>query len=211
MNFQKFNVFIGSKIKPYKKSIKVDSDKSISIRSFLLGSISNGVSTIKNVLESDDVKGTIAVCRKLGIKIAKIESNVYKIYGKGIGSLYSKKNTKLYLGNSGTLARLLIGILSTTPNIKVKLSGDKSLNKRNMRELFSLMYKFGATFHPKNKFTFPIKLISSNFPIGINYKAGESAQLKSAVILAGINSYGNTAITEQVSSRNHTENLLKKK
>ena len=210
MNFQKFNVFIESKIKPYKKSIKVDSDKSLSIRSFLLGSISNGVSIIKNILESDDVKGTIAVCRKLGIKITKIKSNVYKIYGKGVGSFYSKENTKLYLGNSGTLARLLIGILSTTPNIKVKLSGDKSLNKRNMRELYRLMYKFGATFLPKNKFTFPIKLISSAFPIGINYKAGESAQLKSAVILAGLNSYGNTTITEQVSSRNHTENLLKK-
>tara|TARA_E500000178_G_scaffold348382_1_gene403380 strand:- start:2082 stop:2462 length:381 start_codon:yes stop_codon:yes gene_type:complete len=124
MNFQKFNVFIESKIKPYKKSIKVDSDKSLSIRSFLLGSISNGVSIIKNILESDDVKGTIAVCRKLGIKITKIKSNVYKIYGKGVGSFYSKENTKLYLGNSGTLARLLIGILSTTPNIKVKLSGD---------------------------------------------------------------------------------------
>ena len=62
----------------------------------MLGSISNGVSIIKNILESDDVKGTIAVCRKLGIKITKIKSNVYKIYGTGVGSFYSKKNTKLF-------------------------------------------------------------------------------------------------------------------
>ena len=72
------------------------------------------------------------------------------------------------------------------------------------------MSKFGASFLPKNKYSFPLKIISSNFPIGIKYKAGVSAQLKSAVILAGLNSYGETIIEEQISSRDHTENLLKK-
>ena len=70
------------------------------------------------------------------------------------------------------------------------------------------MSKFGASFLPKNKFNFPLKLISSEMPIGINYKAGVSAQLKSAVILAGLNSYGNTTIIEQQKSRDHTENML---
>ena len=74
--------------------------------------------------------------------------------------------------NSGTLARLLIGILSTTPNISVRLKGDHSLNKRNMSKLINLMSKFGAFFLPKKKFKFPLKLISSNMPIGINYNAG---------------------------------------
>ena len=210
MSQKKFNVFLNSKISPFKKIIEVDSDKSMSIRSFLIGSISQNISKIKNVLESDDVLFAIKACKKLGIKIKKIEPKTYIIYGKGLGSFFAKKNTKINFGNSGTLARLLVGILSTTPNIEIKIHGDHSLNKRSMRELIHLMSRFGANFLPKNKFNFPLKIISSNTPIGINYKAGESAQLKSAVILAGLNSYGNTQIEERIISRDHTENLLKK-
>ena len=82
----------------------------------------------------------------------------------------------------------MIGILSTTPDIEIKIQGDHSLNKRNMKKLIEIMSEFGAEFLPKNKFNFPLKLISTEMPIGINYKAGVSAQLKSAVILAGLNS-----------------------
>ena len=102
----------------------------------------------------------------------------------------------------------MIGILSTTPNIDLKIKGDHSLNKRNMKKLIDLMSEFGANFFPKNKFKFPLKMISSNFPVGIKYKAGVSAQLKSAVILAGLNSYGDTTIIEHEKSRDHTENIL---
>ena len=73
MKFKKFNVFLNSKISPYKKTIKVDSDKSLSIRSFLIGSISQGISVVKNVLESEDVKTTITACRNLGIRVKKIK------------------------------------------------------------------------------------------------------------------------------------------
>ena len=125
-----------------------------------------------------------------------------------MGSLKINKNNQLNFGNSGTLARLLIGILSTTPNIEVNIIGDHSLNKRSMKSLMNLMKNFGATFFPKNKFNFPIKLISSNMPIGITYKSGVSAQLKSAVILAGLNSNGHTTILETEKSRDHTENIL---
>lgn len=208
MKSKKFNVFLNSKIPTFNKTIEVDSDKSLSIRSFLIGSISQNISIAKNILESEDVNSTIAVCRKLGVKIEKIKPQAYKIYGKGLGSFFAKKKTSLNFGNSGTLARLLIGILSTTPDIEVKISGDHSLNKRNMRELIDLMTKFGAIFLPKKKYSFPLKMISANIPIGINYKAGVSAQLKSAVIFAGLNSYGNTKIEEQMISRDHTENLL---
>ena len=92
----------------------------------------------------------------------------------------------------------------------MKILGDVSLNKRNMRKLIDLMSNFGATFYPKNKFTFPLKLFSSDIPIGINYNAGVSAQLKSAVILAGLNSYGSTKIFEISKSRDHTEKMLQK-
>ena len=211
MPSKSFTVFLAnSKINPFKKIINIDSDKSLSIRSFLLGSISEGESTVRNVLESDDVRSTINVCKKLGVRITKNKSRSYKIYGKGLGSLFAKKNLTINFGNSGTLARLLIGILSTTPNIRLRLKGDHSLNRRSMKKLINLMSEFGTHFYPKNKHTFPLKIISSEMPIGINYEAGVSAQLKSAVILAGLNSYGNTTIKEQISSRNHTENLLRK-
>ena len=209
MSEKKFDVFINKRIPSYIKTIKVDSDKSVSIRSFLIGSISQNISTTENVLESLDVKSTISACRKLGVKIEKTKPKCYKIYGKGLGTLHAKKNTVLNFSNSGTLARLLIGILASTPNIEIKIKGDHSLNKRNMKQLIDLMSKFGATFLPKNKNTFPLKMISSKFPTGIIYKAGVSAQLKSAVLLAGLNSYGDTTIIEKVNSRNHTENILK--
>ena len=205
-----FSLNLSHKIKPYKKNIKVDSDKSLSIRSFLISSISQDISVVKNVLESDDVFSTIFALKKLGVKILKIKPGCYQIFGKGLGSLFAKRNLKLNFGNSGTLARLLIGILSTTPDIEVSIQGDRSLNKRSMKNLILLMSEFGAEFLPKNKFNFPLKIISTEMPVGINYKAGISAQLKSAVMLAGLNAYGVTEIIEERNSRNHTENILKK-
>ena len=148
--------------------------------------------------------------KKIRRKNKKSKFKNYKIFGKGLGSLSIKKGELLNFGNSGTLARLLIGILSTTPNIEVKVRGDDSLNRRNMRELIDIMSDFGAEFLPSKKSKFPLNLTSSQIPIGIEYKAGVSAQLKSAVILAGLNSFGSTKITEMVRSRDHTENMLSK-
>jgi 3-phosphoshikimate 1-carboxyvinyltransferase len=203
-----FLINTSSRIKPYDKTIDVDSDKSISIRSFLLSAISHNISEIKNVLESEDIFSCINCLRKLGVKIQKIGTKQYLVYGKGLGSFHAKKNTVLDCGNSGTTARLLVGLLSTNPDIQVKIKGDSSLNRRNMSKLIKLMSEFGATFLPKNKSNFPLTLISSEIPIGIKYNAGVSAQLKSAVMLAGLNSNGTTNIDEERESRNHTENML---
>lgn len=208
MNLKSFNLKTYNKILPFKKKIEVDSDKSISIRSFLIGSISQGISSVKNVLESEDVLSTILSLKKLGVKITRHKPKQYLIKGKGLGSLFARKNTKLDFGNSGTLARLLIGILATTPNIEVKVKGDKSLNKRSMKKVIELMSRFGATFIPKKKFKFPFKIISSTHPVGILYRADVSAQLKSAVIFAALNSYGCTTIIENKKSRDHTERML---
>jgi 3-phosphoshikimate 1-carboxyvinyltransferase len=125
---KKFNLLVDKKIYSFKKKIKIDSDKSISIRSFLLAAISQNISNVKNVLESEDVLSTISCLKLLGVKIVKKKTKNYLIYGKGLGSLFIKKNSTLNFGNSGTLARLLLGILSTTPNIEVKIKGDASLN-----------------------------------------------------------------------------------
>ena len=208
MSTKRLSLLINKKISSFNKIINVDSDKSISIRSFLIGSISQNISSVSNVLESDDVLSTIKCLKKLGVKIKRNSPKNYQIYGKGLGSLYAKKNTELNFGNSGTLARLLVGILSTTPNVEVKIKGDKSLDNRSMKKLIALMSEFGAFFIPKNRYKFPLKLISSEIPIGVKYKAGVSAQLKSAVILAGLNSFGTTEIIEKDKSRDHTENML---
>ena len=203
-----FSINTSSQIKSYSKTIKIDSDKSISIRSFLVGSVSHGISEIKNVLESEDIFSCINCLKKLGVKIKRIKAKHYLVYGKGLGSFYAKKNVILNCGNSGTTARLLLGLLSTNPDIQVKIKGDHSLNKRDMSKIINLMRRFGATFLPKNKSTFPLTLISSEIPISIEYDAGVSAQLKSAVILAGLNANGVTNIIEKKESRNHTENML---
>ena len=203
-----FSLKISNQIKSFQKVIDVDSDKSISIRSFLIGAISHNISEVKNVLESEDVYSCINCLKKLGVKIIKVKPGSYLVYGKGLGSFYAKKNTILNCGNSGTTARLLIGLLSTNPYIHVKIKGDHSLNKRNMAKLINLMSEFGTTFLPKNKTTFPLNLISSPLPLGFEYKAGVSAQLKSAVLLGGLNANGVTNVIEDKPSRNHTENML---
>ena len=129
MSSKAFNLILRNRINSFDRIINVDSDKSMSIRSFLLSAISQNISSVSNILESDDVKSAINCLKKLGVKIIKKKSKSYIIFGKGLGSLTIRKNKVLDFGNSGTLARLLIGILSTTPNIDVKITGDHSLKK----------------------------------------------------------------------------------
>ncbi len=203
-------VIFNKKIGEFNKSILIDSDKSISQRVFVIGSICEGISKVKNVLESEDIFSTINCLRKLNCKIKKIKKGEYEIYGKGLGSLYCKKNTVLDFGNSGTACRILgFGVLSTNPNIQVKLTGDKSLSKRSMLKAIRAMEQFGVQFFPKNKFHLPLTLISSEMPIGFKFNAGISSQIKSAVMLAATNSYGKTLIVEKVKSRDHTERMLR--
>ena len=205
-----FSVIFEEKINKFNKVIKVDSDKSISQRSFIIGSICEGISEVKNVLESQDVHSTINSLRKLNCKIVRISHGKYKIYGKGLGSYSCKKNTELNFGNSGTAARLLgFGVCGTNPNLRVKLTGDRSLKRRSMFNIMKAMENFGVNFLPKNKFKLPITLISSDMPNGIVFENGISSQIKSAVILGAINSFGKTIIIENTKSRDHTERLLK--
>ena len=204
-----FSLRFTKKIKRFSKTISPDPDKSISIRSFILGCICEDISQAKNVLESKDVLSTIKCLKKLNYKIIKIAKGEYKIFGKGVGSAFTKRNTELNFQNSGTAARLITGLLSTNPGIQVKLNGDNSLRKRNMSKLISLLSMFGANFYPIGKKTFPLTLVSSEMPIGINFTSETSAQLKSACILAALNSFGTTNIYEKIASRNHTENMIK--
>ena len=129
-----FSVLIKKKIKKFNKSIKVENDKSISHRALLVASQCIGPSIIKGILESEDVNNTIKCLKNLGVRIEK-KKQKYIIYGNGLRSLRASNQKKLYAGNSGTLARMLIALISTHPDLKVKISGDISLNKRDMKRV----------------------------------------------------------------------------
>jgi len=200
---KKFSVYIDSKIKKFNKSITVENDKSISHRALLIASQCIGVSKIKGVLESEDVKNTI-ICLKI-IKKKKI----YFVYGNGLESFRQPSKNFLYAGNSGTLARMLIALLSTHKNLKVKIKGDSSLNKRDMKRVIEPLSKIGCNFYPKNKTTLPLMVEGTSMPLAQkHFETIGSAQVKSSILLAALNTPGITTLIEEKKSRNHTENLL---
>ena len=200
------HIFIKKKIKSFNKKISVSSDKSISIRSILLASQAVGISKISNLLQSEDVMNTLKSIKKLGINYSK-KGNIYKIYGFGLNGFNIKKNITINAGNSGTLARLILGLLVRI-KYKVKLIGDKSLSKRDFSRVIKPLRLFGATIKSKNN-TLPIEISGTDFlrPINYNENIG-SAQVKSCIILSALNTPGITNINSK-SSRNHTELMLK--
>ena len=205
---KKISILIKKKIKNFNKSITVESDKSISHRSLLLASQCIGITSINNILESEDVINTINCLRKLGVKIIK-NNKKYIIYGNGLKSFKKPKNNYLYAGNSGTLARLLFPLIGTQPDLKIKISGDKSLNKRDMSRIIKPLLKIGCNFYPKNKKTLPLTIEGTSMPLAQEHQETiGSAQVKSAILLAGLNTPGITQVQVTKTSRNHTENLL---
>ena len=126
-----FSVSINKKIEKFNKKIKIPADKSTSIRAILFASQCIGLTKINNLLPSQDVLNCVDAIKKLGIKIVK-SNGLYKIYGNGLGSFKTnKKITKIFVGNSGTLTRLIMGICTTHPN-KFELCGDSSMSKRDL-------------------------------------------------------------------------------
>ena len=201
------SIIIESKIKSFKKTIKVSGDKSISIRWVLFSSLANGVSTAKNLLISEDVIAAINAIKKLGIKV-NLNKNNCKIFGRGVDGYKYKKNLIINAENSGTLGRLLLGLLINSP-YKIKIIGDKSLSKRDFQRIAEPLSKFGARFKLKNDKNLPltIKGNSNLKPIYYDEKKG-SAQCKSSVIFGGMRTNGTTFIKAK-KSRNHTELLCK--
>ena len=200
-------IVIKKKIKSFNKIISVDSDKSLSIRSLLIGSQSYGLCKIKNLSKSGDILSTISGLRKLGVKIF-FKNKICYLYGCGLSGFNFKKNILINAGNSGTFARLLLGVIIKTPH-KIKLVGDDSLSKRDFKRIADPLKEFGAKFELRKKNNLPLKVIGSEYLKPINYfeKRG-SAQCKSSVILAALNTPGKTTIYAK-KSRNHTELFLK--
>ena len=200
------HIYIKNKIKSFNKKIKVSSDKSISIRSILLASQAVGISKISNLLESEDVLNTLKTIKKLGINYKKV-GKIYSIEGYGLNGFSLKKNVTINAGNSGTLARLILGLLVKSKS-KVKLIGDKSLSKRDFSRVIKPLCLFGANIKDKKK-SLPIEIRGTNFlrPISYNENIG-SAQVKSSIIFSALNTPGITTIKSK-HSRNHTELMLK--
>ena len=198
---------INKKIKPFIKKIRVSGDKSLSIRWVLLASQATGISKAYNLLISEDVIAALNSIKKLGIKV-KINKNNCEIFGNGINGYEFKKNLVINAKNSGTLGRLILGLLVKSSH-KIKIIGDKSLSGRDFSRVTAPLEKFGAKFYYKNKNKLPLSILGSESLKGINYFEDKgSAQCKSSVMLASLNASGTTFIKAK-KSRDHTELLFK--
>ena len=200
-------ITIRNKIKNFKKTITVSGDKSISIRWVLFSSLASGESKAKNLLISEDVLAAIRAIKKLGIKTI-YKNGEHIIYGRGINGYKYKKNLVINAENSGTLGRLLLGLLINS-NHTIKLIGDKSLSKRDFKRISDPLSKFGAQFKLKKNRNLPLTITGKSDLNSIKYFENKgSAQCKSAVIFGGMRSNGITTIRAK-KSRNHTELLCK--
>jgi len=184
--------------------IKIPGDKSISHRSIIIPSISKGICEIKNILKSQDVMHTLQAFRLMGVKIEEFDNKII-IHGMGLESL-KKPNQEIHLGNSGTSARLLSGLLSTQ-KFNTTLLGDNSLSSRPMKRITEPLKLMNAKIHTNNG-CLPMKIYGGELnhaKILINIP---SAQIKSGVILAALNIKGKSTIFENSITRNHTEIML---
>ena len=195
---------IKKKIKPFNKTIFVEGDKSLSIRWVLISSLSKKKSIAYNLLKSEDVLSAIECIKTLGSKV-KFEKNKCEIIGNGF---HIKKKGKILInaGNSGTLGRIILGLLINSKN-KIKLVGDKSLSKRDFSRVIEPLKKFGANFNTKKNLPLTMKGLENPKPIKY-FETRGSAQCKTSIMFAALKSIGTTEIKAK-KSRNHTELLFK--
>jgi 3-phosphoshikimate 1-carboxyvinyltransferase len=184
-------------------------DKSISHRAIIIASIAEGETQIRNLSVCEDCLRTMQAFRSMGISIEKNNEELYCIQGKGLNGL-SKPIAELYLGNSGTSMRLILGVLAGQ-RFNCVLSGDSSLSRRPMKRVTQPLSLMGAKIRGRNEGNFAPLSIQGSTLLPICYKMPiPSAQVKSAIILAGLYAEGITTVNELVKSRDHTERLLKK-
>lgn len=191
---------------PLRGEITVPGDKSISHRAVMLGALANGTTHITGFLMGEDCLSTIDCFRKMGVEIEITENQVI-VEGVGLHGLCEPEET-LYTGNSGTTTRLLCGILAGQP-FTATLSGDASIQKRPMGRVIKPLREMGASIEGKNDNYCPLTLYPSELH-GIEYRLPvASAQLKSAILLAGLYAEGQTTVIEPTPSRDHTERMFR--
>tara|TARA_R110002096_G_scaffold436090_1_gene667239 strand:+ start:8333 stop:9634 length:1302 start_codon:yes stop_codon:yes gene_type:complete len=202
------NQLSSSKAGPLSGTITVPGDKSISHRALIMGALSVGESKISGLLEGEDVLATAAALRALGADIYRDDNALWHVHGVGIGGLREPAEP-LDMGNSGTGVRLLMGLVATHP-IEVTFTGDSSLSSRPMKRVTIPLSEFGAKFSGSEDGTLPIKVIGALTPMPISYELPvASAQVKSAVMLAGLNTPGRTTVIERIPTRDHSERIFK--
>ncbi|MEK9753077.1 MAG: 3-phosphoshikimate 1-carboxyvinyltransferase [Rhodospirillaceae bacterium] len=192
---------------PLTGNASIPGDKSVSHRALMFGALAVGETRVSGLLEGEDVLATAAAMRALGAGIECGEDGLWRVQGCGLGALAEPADV-LDMGNSGTAARLLMGILATHP-ITATMTGDASLRLRPMARVTTPLRQFGASFTGPEGGRLPITIGGARDPLPITYELPvASAQVKSAVLLAGLNTPGETAVIEPVPTRDHTERLL---
>ncbi|HIB78107.1 MAG TPA: 3-phosphoshikimate 1-carboxyvinyltransferase, partial [Flavobacteriales bacterium] len=188
-------------------TLRVPGDKSISHRSMMLGSLAQGRSTVSGLLQGEDVLSTMRAFQQMGVRIEATPSGDWEVWGNGLQGL-QKPDNALDLGNSGTSMRLMSGILAAQP-FAVTLTGDHSLSQRPMQRVLTPLAKMGASIQSAENGRPPLVFAGNRQLTGIDYALPvASAQVKSAILLAGLYASGTTRITEPALLRDHTERML---
>ena len=193
--------------RPLTGAAAVPGDKSISHRALILGALAVGETRIAGLLASADVFATVAAIKALGAQAEQGENGDWRVYGRGVGGLAEPQGV-LDMGNSGTAVRLLIGVVATHP-FTATFAGDKSLSVRPMERVMTPLRQMGAQFTTRSGGCLPITITGAPSPVPIVYELPvASAQIKSAVLLAGLNTPGRTTVIEPQPTRDHTERML---
>ncbi|WP_395334118.1 3-phosphoshikimate 1-carboxyvinyltransferase [Novosphingobium sp. BL-8H] len=193
---------------PLKGKIRVPGDKSISHRSIMLGALAVGETRVTGLLEGEDVLATAAAMRAMGATVERVGDGEWRVSGVGVGALLQPEGP-LDMGNSGTSTRLLMGLVSSHP-INVSFTGDASLSKRPMGRVIDPLSEIGATFEASEGGRLPLIVRGASPAVPITYRLPvASAQVKSAILLAGLNTPGETTVIEPVPTRDHSERMLR--
>ncbi len=196
-----------AKAKSLSGTIRVPGDKSMSHRALMFGAVARGITRIEGLLEAEDVVNTAKAMAALGAKLDKTPDHKWHVEGVGIGGLKSPEGD-LDFGNSGTGVRLAMGLMSSTP-LTARCVGDASLSGRPMGRVTKPLAQFGATFEASAGEKLPLVLHGATSAKPVTYTLPvASAQVKSAVLLAGLNTLGVTTVIEPVPTRDHTEKML---
>ncbi|MDG1299814.1 MAG: 3-phosphoshikimate 1-carboxyvinyltransferase [Paracoccaceae bacterium] len=193
---------------PLSGTAIIPGDKSISHRSLILGALSIGCTEIEGLLEGEDVLDTAEAMRSFGAHVIKHDNGNWYVDGVGVGGFAEPKKI-IDCGNSGTGVRLILGAMATSP-ITATFSGDSSLTKRPMGRVINPLKQFGAQFYGRSGARLPLTSVGAKDPTPICFSMPiASAQVKSAILLAGLNAPGQTVVVEKELTRDHTERMLK--
>ncbi|MGH1331320.1 MAG: 3-phosphoshikimate 1-carboxyvinyltransferase [Paracoccaceae bacterium] len=192
---------------PLSGTAAVPGDKSISHRAIMFGAMAIGETKITGLLEGEDVLDTAKAMRALGAEVTRTGEGAWSVFGVGVGG-FSEPEQVIDCGNSGTGVRLLMGLVATSP-FATTFTGDASLRKRPMSRITDPISLFGAQSHGRSGGRLPLTIVGAKNPVPADYTTPmPSAQVKSAVLLAGLNAPGKTVVTEAEPTRDHTERML---